>query len=123
MRADRCHLACHRLSANGLGLLGGIVAQRNLELLDESDIALLGIVGSGALVDLLLPSVVLGLALEIEHAGLGGLGEVLANGDLVKSVELEELVVARLGRELLGVDDGRLEGFALSGHDGLMIAV
>lgn len=76
--------------------------------------------------------------LEVEHAGLGGRGKVLAGGDLVegwrrglvsclsgfrgslsawlgRTVDLEEVVVARLGRQLLGVDDGRLEGFAL-GH-------
>jgi hypothetical protein len=53
--------------------------------------------------------------LEIEHAGGRSLGDVLGGGDLVKSVELEELVVAGLGGELLGVDNSRLEGFALRG--------
>lgn len=40
-----------------------------------------------------------------------------------RTVELEELVVAGLGGELLGVDDGLLEGFALGGRHGGVAAV
>jgi hypothetical protein len=53
------------LSADGLGDLVGIEAVRVLELVDEVDVLGLGLLGSGALVDLLLPGVLLGLALRI----------------------------------------------------------
>lgn len=52
-----------RLRADGLGFLVGVVAVRLLELVDESDVLLLGLLDGLALVDDLLPRVVLGLAL------------------------------------------------------------
>lgn len=108
-----------RLRADGLGFLVGVVAVRLLELVDESDVLLLGLLDGLALVDDLLPRVVLGLALQVEHAGLGGIGDLLASADLVQGVELEELIVARLLGKLLAVDDSLLEGFALRGRHGV----
>lgn len=35
-----------------------------------------------------------------------------------RTVDLEQLVIARLSSELLGVDDGLLEGIALGGRHG-----
>ena len=52
-----------RLFANRCGNLVLVKAVLGLELLDESDVALLGGVGRDALVDDLLPGVLLGLAL------------------------------------------------------------
>jgi len=132
-----------RLGADRLGHLVRIVSARVLELLHESNVLLLGLLGRGALVDDLLPGVLLVLALftvsffdpavalrstprvcdggrggrsgeanlDVEHAGAGGLGDVLAGGDLEQSVELEELVVGGLGGELLGVRGRGLECF------------
>jgi hypothetical protein len=110
-----------RLSANGLGDLVSIVAVGRLELLDELHVlGLSGLGGELVLLDHLLPGVVLGLALEVEHARLLGLSEVLTSTDLVERVKLEELGGTRLGGELLGVLDGLLERFALSRHgDGI----
>lgn len=106
-----------RLGADRLGHLVRIVSARVLELLHESNVLLLGLLGRGALVDDLLPGVLLVLALftvsffdpavalrstprvcdggrggrsgeanlDVEHAGAGGLGDVLAGGDLEQS--------------------------------------
>lgn len=65
-----------------LGNLVGVETVLGLEGVDEAGVLLLGELGGGALVDLLLPGLGLGLALQVEHAGLGGLGDVLAVGDL-----------------------------------------
>lgn len=54
-----------RLSTDGLGDLVRVVAARRLELLDEGDVLLLGLLGGDALVDDLLPRVLLGLALYV----------------------------------------------------------
>lgn len=51
------------LRADSLGLLVLVVAVRLLQLLDESDVPLLGLLGSDALVDELLPRGLLRLAL------------------------------------------------------------
>jgi hypothetical protein len=40
-----------------------------------------------------------------------------------RTVELEEVVVARLGSELFGVDNSLLEGIALRGSHDLMLAI
>jgi hypothetical protein len=53
-----------RLVTDSLGLLVLIVAARGLEALDEGDVLLLGLLGGGAVVDDLLPCVLLGLALD-----------------------------------------------------------
>lgn len=53
-----------RLRANGLGLLVGIEAVRDLESLDLGDVGLLGVLGGEAFLDLVGPGVVLGLALD-----------------------------------------------------------
>ena len=50
-------------AADGLGLLGGVVAVLVLHLVDLGDILLLGLLGRQGVVDHLLPGVVLGLAL------------------------------------------------------------
>ena len=55
------------LRTNILRLLVGVVAPLGLELLDEGDVLLLGLLRGGALVDDLLPSVLLGLALIVER--------------------------------------------------------
>ena len=106
------------LVTNGLGLLVLVVSATLLQLLDEGNVLLLGLVRGNALIDELLPSVLLGLALEVEHARARGLGDVLAGTDLEETIKLEKIVVAGLGSELLGVDDGLLEGFALRGRHG-----
>lgn len=54
------------LVADGLGDLVRVEAELGLELLDESDVLLLGSLGAGALVDDLLPGVALGLALQFD---------------------------------------------------------
>jgi hypothetical protein len=69
------------LSADGLGDLVGVEAVRLLELVDEVDVLGLGLLGGGALVDLLLPGVLLGLALRI-----GG----KRSADVLRSVERGE---------------------------------
>lgn len=51
------------LFADSLGDLVLVKAVLGLELLDESDVALLGLLGGDALVDNLLPGTLLGLAL------------------------------------------------------------
>ena len=51
------------LRSNGLGDLVGVVAVLLLELLNESNVPLLGLLGGDTLVDKLLPGVLLGLAL------------------------------------------------------------
>lgn len=51
------------LCADGLGDLVGVEAVGLLELVDEVDVLGLGLLGGGAVVDLLLPGVLLGLAL------------------------------------------------------------
>lgn len=53
------------LSANRLGDLVCVVAVFALELLDQRNVLLLGLLGSDALVDDLLPCVLLGLALYL----------------------------------------------------------
>lgn len=53
-----------RLVTNSLGLLVLIVAARGLEALDKGDVLVLGLLGGGAVVDDLLPCVLLGLALN-----------------------------------------------------------
>lgn len=94
------------LPANGLGLLVLVVPVLGLHLLDLGDVLLLRLLDRDAVVDRRLPGVVLGLALrrvlvgrsrsgvsrredgegdtclEVEHAGLGGLLNVLAGSDL-----------------------------------------
>lgn len=62
------------LVANSLGLLVRIVTVSLLQLLDQLDVFGLGIGGGDALVDNLLPGVLLGLALLIAAVsfGLGG---------------------------------------------------
>lgn len=52
-------------STNGLGLLGLVIAVFRLELLDLGDVLLLGLLGGEAVVNNLLPGIVLGLALFI----------------------------------------------------------
>lgn len=52
------------LRANGLGLLVGVVAVRDLESLDLGDVGLLGVLSRDALLDLVGPGVVLGFALD-----------------------------------------------------------
>lgn len=97
------------LRANSLGLLVRVEAVRLLELLDESNVPLLGLLGGDALVDELLPGALLRLALyseaalvsfssricdgglggwtdlEVEHSGGGSLADVLAVADLVEA--------------------------------------
>lgn len=51
------------VAADGLGHLVLVVAERLLELLDQGDVPRLGLLGGDALVDDLLPCVLLGLAL------------------------------------------------------------
>lgn len=68
-----------RLVANGLGLLVLVVSVLGLELFDERDVLLLGLVRGDALVDLLLPCVLLCLALyaggkKMMSAGVNDLG-------------------------------------------------
>ena len=48
---------------DSLGLLALVVAARNLELLNESNVTLLGLLGGDALIDDLLPGILLGLTL------------------------------------------------------------
>jgi hypothetical protein len=57
------------VATDGLGLLVRVVAVLALERLDEVDVALLGLLGGDALVDDLLPSVLLGLALQDSRIG------------------------------------------------------
>lgn len=61
--SSRLDLSAQRLFANSGRDLVLVKAVLGLELLDESDVALLGGLGRDALVDDLLPSVLLGLAL------------------------------------------------------------
>ena len=90
---------------DGLGNLILVVAAAFLEAFHESDVLLLGLLGGVALIGGFLPGVLLGLALlrrrgqhelslsrcdvlaylEVEHSGRGGLGDVLAAGDLEES--------------------------------------
>lgn len=58
------HLIVLALSTNSLGLLARVVAARLLELLDELDVLLLGVLGGGTGVDDLLPGGLLVLALR-----------------------------------------------------------
>jgi hypothetical protein len=50
-------------TSNGLGLLVLVVTVGLLQLLDQGDVSLLGLLGGDALVDNLLPGLVLGFAL------------------------------------------------------------
>ena len=56
-------LESHSLSSNGLRHLALVIAILGLELLHQRNVLLLGLLGRDALVDLLLPSVLLRLAL------------------------------------------------------------
>jgi hypothetical protein len=86
----------HLSGANLLGRLVCVVTVLCLEGLDELDVLLLSLLGSGALIDDLLPRVVLGLALEVEHTGLGSLRDILAVGDLEKGCEMAALAKGSL---------------------------
>lgn len=68
------------LVADGLGLLAGVVAVGSLELLDEGDVLGLGLLGGGAVVDLLLPGVLLGLALRVGVRRSAGGGPRVSEG-------------------------------------------
>jgi len=110
-------MAQDTLRADGLGDLVGVEAVGLLELVDEVDVLGLGLLGSGAIVDLLLPGVLLGLALQfgnqsarslvaleaagtrrcgrgahlqVEHARGRGAGDVLAGADLVQGCAARE---------------------------------
>jgi len=73
--------------ANGLGLLALVEAIHGLQLLDQLDVALLGLLGGDGLVDDLLPRALLRLALEVEDArGLGLLDRGVLRRLLVEGV-------------------------------------
>jgi len=98
------------VGANGLGGLVRVVAVLSLELLHQVDVLFLGGGGGRACIDLLLPRLVFGLALQIEHSWRRGLGDVLAICNLEESVEFKQFLVTWLGLELAAVISGLCEG-------------